>query len=334
MAEITIEEVREYLKGSQGREVDLDKVRRDLEIDRGTKSWDGLRKIMFRLAQTREVKPSGRRDGIYRVIPKILPVRIFGTNHNKAVYNLMFPKDYDTGMEFELLANNIIVREGDLILIAGVSNYGKTALAMNFLAENIDEHPCVLMGNEYTSPDNTPMPRFLNRLEAIDWVKWSDEKGDKFTLLPVQSDFAEYVQKDKLNIIDWINIETGEHYMIGSILSDIKGGVGKGVAVAVIQKSDTAESGRGGQFTKDFADVELLIDKHGEYESRLTVGKVKEAKRPITGKMLAYGIVDGVKLTNVREVKRCPTCYGKKWRKQGNTSKPCEFCDQIGYVDK
>jgi len=335
MAEITIEEVRAYLKGAQGREIDLDKLRLDLQIDRGSKSWSSVRMMMLRLAEQRVVKPSGRKDGVYKVIPQVNPVRVFGINHNRELAPLVFPKEYDTGKEMPLL-DNVIVRGGDLILIAGVSNYGKTALAMNFLAENINIYDCVLMGNEYVTADGQPTPRFISRLESMEQVGWVNAAGeDKFTLLPVMSDFAEYVQKNKLNIIDWINIETGEHYMIGKVLEDIKRGVGnKGIAVVVIQKSELSDSGRGGQFTKDFADVELLIDKHGEHESRLTIGKVKEYSKYITGKSVAYTIANGVKLLNIREVVKCPSCYGKKWKKMGNTSIPCPDCFQIGYINK
>ena len=333
MAEITTEEVRKYLEMAQGRDVDLDKMRSDLQVDRGSRSWDGIRKIMFRLAEQKIVRPSGRRDGIYRVVKQVQAVNVFGSNHNKEVFELMFPRDFATGMEMPLL-EHIIVRSGDLILIAGVSNYGKTCIALNFAGENIDKHKCVLMGNEYATPDGVPTPRFLNRLESMEWVEWADKNGDKFTLLPVQADFAEYVRRDKLNIIDWINVETGEYYLINNILNDIKKGLGKGVAIVVIQKSETSESGRGGQFTKDFADVELLIDKHTDFESRLTIGKVKECKKHITGRTIAFQIHEGVKLTNVREVKKCSTCFGKKWRKQGNSSIPCDVCQQVGFVDK
>lgn len=332
MSEITTSEVREYLLKIQGREVELNKLRDDLNVDRHSKSWDAVRNIMFQLAEQKLVKPSGRRDGIWRVIPQVSPVRVFGTNHKSETFDLVFPRDFETGMEIEL-AENIVVRGGDLILIAGVSNYGKTSLAMNFLAENIDKHKCVLMGNEYTTSDGKPTPRFMERLKAIDWVDWVNENGDdKFTLLPVMSDFAEYVQKDKLNIIDWINIDTGEHYLIGNILRDIKSAVGNGIAIAVIQKSEVSDSGRGGQFTKDFADVELLVDQHGEMESRLTVGKVKEYTKRVIGRSWAYGIFDkGVKILHIREVKKCPDCHGFKFVKGKGA---CGTCRAVGWIDK
>jgi len=333
MAEITTELVREYLLQCQGREVELDKLRREFLLDPGSKSWESIRNIMFRLTEQRLVKPSGRRDGVYRVIPQVNPVKVFGTNHKTETFNLRFPRDHETGMEIEI-AECVVVRGGDLILIAGVSNYGKTSLAMNFLAENIDINKCVLLGNEFTDADGKPTPRFINRLNAIDWVKWVDDNGeDKFTLMPVQSDFAEYVVKDKLNIIDWINIDTGEHYLIGNVLRDIKRAVGGGgAAIAVIQKSDQSDSGRGGQFTKDFADIELPVDQHGDMESRVTVGKVKEYTKRIIGRSWAFGIFDGgVKLDYFREVKRCPDCHGFKYVKGKGA---CITCKAIGWIDK
>ena len=335
MAEITIEEVRDYLKPIQGRETDLGAIRKDFNLLPGSKSWEGVRTMMFRLARERVVKPSGRNDGRYKVLLRVEPVSVFSKNHNKAPFELFFPRDYDTGMEMGF-AEHVILRSGDLVLISGASNYGKTTLALNFLAENVAKHPCVIMGNEYTTVDGEAMPRFVNRLETMDWVEWVNEDGsDKFTLLPVREDYAEYVQKDKVNIIDWINVETGEHYMIGNILESIKRNVGKGVGIATIQKAEGAEAGRGGQFTKDFADLELLIDKHSDSESRLTIGKVKESTKRLLGLTYAFEIWDnGVKIKNFREVKKCNVCHGTKWKKYGNTKVPCDDCRHIGYVDK
>ncbi|GAH14069.1 unnamed protein product, partial [marine sediment metagenome] len=144
------------------------------------------------------------------------------------------------------------------------------------LGENIEYKP-VLMGNEYTTIDGEPSSRFLHRLDNMDWVEWHNGE-DNFTLLPVRSDYAEHIIKDRINIIDWINIETGEHYLISRIMEDIKRELGKGIAIIAIQKSAGSEAERGGQFTKDFADVEILLDKFGEDEVLLTLGKIKEAK--------------------------------------------------------
>ena len=331
MAEITTQEVKDFLKKIQGQHISLKELRTEFNILPGTKSFDNIRNIMFQLAEGKLVRTNGR--GVYKIVTQVKPVVVFGKERRKPI-ELIFPKDFDTGMEM-LFAEDIILREGDLILISGRSNYGKTQMCMAFCGENIDSRP-VLMGNEYTTLDNEASPRFLNRLDNMDWVQWYDEnQEDRFMLLPVRADYAEHIERDKINIIDWINMETGEHYMIGTILESIKRELGKGIGIVAIQKAEGAESGRGGQFTKDFTDVELLLDRLGETEEvLLTLGKVKEYKRRVTGRTFAYGISKGVKILNFREVVKCHTCWGKCWKKSGNTSVPCEDCHKRGYVDK
>ena len=332
MAEITIDEVREYFLKKQGREVVLSAMRTDLQIERGSKSWDGIRNILYKLTEQRVVKPSGKRDGVYKVLKKIVPVKVFSVPRaRKPPFDLKYPRDYDTGMEMGF-AEHVIIREGDTILLVGVSNYGKTTLAMNFLGENIHHLP-VLLGNEFAK-DGEPTPRFLNRLDAMDWVEWTNGDGeDKFELLPVLADFEDYIKKGRINIVDWINLP-GEYYMISLVMETMKQAVGNGINIAVIQKNEDSSHGRGGAMTRDFADLELLIDKHGDYESRITVGKVKEYTTWVTGRSWAYEIHEGVKLKNVREVVKCPTCYGKKWKKMGNSSVPCDVCLRTGFIDK
>ena len=319
------DKVKEYLQDVQGKEVTLDSLRSELRIDPASSSWHSIRKLMLDLTTQKIVKPSGRRDGIYKVIQQVKPVQVFGRTRKPPI-KLSFPKDYNTTDELHF-ARDIIVREGDLVLISGRSNYGKTALCLNFCAENIDLHP-VLMGNEYTTLDHEPSPRFMNRLDNMDWVDWSNGNGeDKFMLLPVYDDYAEHIVKDRINIIDWINIESGEFYLISKIMEDIKRALGKGIGIIAIQKAEGASAGRGGQFTKDFSDVEILLDGYNKEEILMTLGKVKESHKRLSGKAYAFGLQSGVKITDFRELKKC-TCYNG-FRGQ----KKCADCGGTGYTD-
>ena len=336
MAEIKlIDKVRQVLSQSQGRDIDLMQLRKELNIDPASPSWEGLRVILHRLCEgeTPILRTTGRKDGTYHVITQVKPVSVFGSSRERRPpYILIFPKDRDTQLEM-YPAEQVVVREGDMLLIAGRSNYGKTALCMNFLGENIDKHP-VLMGNEYTvigeSGEFEPAPRFLSRLDNMKWIEWTNGDGmDKFTLLPVRDDYASHIQKDKINIIDWINVDTGEHYMIGTILEQIKRRLGKGIAIVAIQKAEGAAIGRGGQFTQDFADCELLIDALGKEEILLTMGKVKESKTRMYGKTYGYSLRHGVEVTNFREVGTCPQCKGKGW----SMNQLCDKCKGKKYVD-
>lgn len=325
MAERLSDRLKQLLTDIQGREISLKDLRNELQIDPSSPAWDGIRQQMSNLAKQKIVKPSGRNDGVYKVIQQVKPVKVFGRVTSEP-FKLNFPKDYSTQKEMKF-AKDIVFRAGDMILISGRSNFGKTALCMNILAENIDSHP-VIMGNEYTTIDDQPTDRFVNRLTQMNWVEWMNGEGEKFTLLPVREDYAEHIVKDKINIIDWINLE--EHYQISKIMEGIKRELGNGIAVVAIQKAEGAEAGRGGQFTKDFADVELLIDQYGDTEETLLkIGKVKESTRRVSGRTFVFSIVSGVMITNFREVYVCQTCKGRKYI----GVKKCNDCDGVGYSE-
>ncbi len=59
----------------------------------------------------------------------------------------------------------------------------------------------------------------------------------------------------------------------------------------------------------------------------LTIGKVKEYTKPVIGKTYGYSIDKGVKIHHFREVKKCPTCYGK-----GYTNKTPLISDRIASI--
>ncbi len=323
MAERLMDKLRELLSTCQGKEVNLASLRTELCVEPNSAAWHSLRKCMSDLTKEKIVIPSGRNDGTYKVITQIKPVKVFG-RERRPVININFPRDYDTG-DYWSIMDDIVMREGDAILIAGRSNFGKTAICLNFCAENIESHP-VLMGNEYTTVDNEPSSRFLSRLDSMDWVKWADDAGeDKFTLLPVREDYAEHVVKDKMNIIDWINLE--EHYLISKVMEDIKRASGKGVSIIAIQKAEGVNAGRGKQFTKDFSDVEILLDQYIDDEVLMTMGKVKESRRRVGGRAFAFKIRDGVKIYDFRELNKC-SCVGGFRR-----GIKCEDCKGTGYTE-
>lgn len=336
MVEITSSEIRAFLKKIQGKRISLSELRTEFNIVSGTKSFDAVRNIMFQLAELKIVKSLDR--GVYKVVTQVKPVRVFSKDRERRPpFDLFFPKDFDTGMPMNF-AEHIVIREGDLVEIGGQSNYGKTCLALNFCGENIDYLP-ILMGNEYTTrvgdtDEYEPTPRFLNRLDNMDWIEWTNGDGsDKFVLLPVRGDYAEHIVKDKINIIDWVNLPANQLYDISKVEEDIKAELGRGVGIVVLQKGE-GDMARGGQFTKDFIDCELLIDRLSERESVLTIGKVKEYTRAVSGRKFAFGISQGVKIINFREIVKCQTCYGKGWKKSGNASIPCDDCNKTGFVDK
>lgn len=333
-----IDVLRQYLETAQGKEVGLRDIRAYLGIQIGSDADANLRKAMSKtLVAQRIVAPSGRKDGIYKVITQVSPVQVFKADRlRRPPFNLWFPKDFSTGMELSF-AESIVLREGDLITIGGVKSAGKTQMALAFCAQNIDAHP-VLMGNEYTVAVEgiyEPAPRFLARLDRMaDWCTWTDAEGkDKFVLLPVRDDYPEHVEPNQINIIDWISQDADKLYDIGKVLEGIKRNLGRGIAIVALQKSEGAINPRGGQFVRDFSDVEFLLDPLGgnSHDILLTVKGVKEATKAIAGATYAYTIgEEGTKIFNFREVKKCRGCNGSGILK-GHS---CEECLGTKYTDK
>ena len=340
MADNLANSLREYLKSVQGRVVTLRDLRMELKIDPNSSAWEGVRVQMLRFANNpkeRLVVPSGKNDGVYKVIVQVNPVRVFVPGRERRpVFNLMFPQDAQRDIEIDI-ADKIVIREGDLITLGGVKSKGKTTLCLQFAGANIDKRP-VLMGNEYTVAVDgryEPAPRFFNRLEKMsEWIEWVDSEGnDKFTLLPVREDYAEHIVRDKINIIDWINMDAGALYDISRVLENIKAQLGRGVAIIALQKSEGAGNPRGGQFVRDFSDVEILLDGYGKGDDDIlmTIKGVKEKKSPVVNKTFAYTIInEGTQLYNFREVVECRACRGSGYTKGGK----CEECNGRKYIDK
>ncbi len=322
MEKLTFEKVKTFID-LELDEFYLEKIREKHSISGDSSAFY---MSITRLVQEKKLRRIGR--GIYRKVKQVNPVKVFGRERRPPI-KINFPRSQDEGKELDF-ADDIVLREGDLIICSGVSNKGKTLMCLNFCGENIETQP-VLMGNEYTTIDDEPLPRFLHRLDNMDWIEWADDfGGDKFTLLPVRSDYAEHIVKDKINIIDWINLDANMLYGISAVMEGIKRELGRGVAIIAIQKKEGESAGRGGQFTKDFADCELLLDQYGDTEILLTVGKVKEYRKPVSGRMFAYQITNGVKITNFREVVKCSVCRGFGTSRGGQ----CDACEGKGKMDK
>ena len=298
-----------------------------------------LRKMFHDFVKEKLVKPCGRKDGWYKVIPKVEPVKWWEADEKK-YYDLLFPCGRgDGGNQVSTFGfeQSIGVSPGDLIVMAGQSNSGKTTLALNFLAENLLKHSCVLMGNEYATLDGRPSPKLKRRMLKMKWASWQVDGKSKFDIIPVSDCYEDYIVPDKINILDWISTPEGmQVWEIGWLIQKIKKAVGQGVAIICLQKNSAKEFGEGGEPTERFADVYFKLDQISDDESRLRVGKVKEPLQKIMGKQFYFRIVDsGANIADITEIFSCQNCRGRG--RLGSDWKgwsPCEKCDAKGFIKK
>uniref|UniRef100_A0A6H2A4E0 Uncharacterized protein n=1 Tax=viral metagenome TaxID=1070528 RepID=A0A6H2A4E0_9ZZZZ len=306
---------------------DLEGLRARYQIDAESSAFYTA---ISRLVTERKIKRLGR--GKYRRVKYVEPVKWWGTNTNEEPINFRFPRSYDDDTEFGI-EDCVEVFEGDMILIAGTSNYGKTTLALNILGENLGLMPSVLMGSEYTASDGKITPKFKRRMNRMKWVNWIEDGQPRFNLYPVGSDYEDYIQPDSINVIDWISLP-GEYYLIDNVLKQIKDRVGKGVCVPVIQKNEGLKFGEGGERTERYADIYITVDPYGS-DSMITLGKVKAPKGKAMGRMWRFSIVDyGANLHDIYELVKCNKCWGKGYVKSGNNSIRCDGCQGRKFVDK
>ena len=322
-----------YLQSAMGRDVNLRDIRTFLKIEPGSKDDQNLRTQMSTNLVTKKiVKPSGKNDGIYKVLFPVEPVNWWDSPIKEEPLDFKFPRCYEDGTEFGF-EDLVEVFAGDMILIAGASNYGKTTMALSIMGENLGLMPVVLMGSEYTASDGKISPKFRRRMKRMSWVKWiTDDNKPRFELLPVGSDYEDYIKPDALNAIDWISLP-GEYYLIDRVMKSIKDRIGTGVGVAVLQKNRTMEFAEGGERAERYADVCMYIDPYGN-ESMVRMGKVKAPKDKATGRMWAFSIVDyGANFHNIREIVKCNKCWGKGYTGSANYYKKCEVCNGLKFID-
>ncbi len=316
--------VDEYLSLHMGEPFDLDKICRDLGINQAEKRKMIAIKLANEVKKGLLDKSILRTNTIYRYIDNNVKAIDWINAPEVSYLDIKWPYGHDEEDQstFGFDGHVLIPRRG-LIVLAGVTNSGKTGFAVNFLFENMDSFPCTVQGNEYEGSD------FKDRISVIDWAKPINEKGEpKFELLEVYDNWKDYIRPDNINIIDWMNLDGTGHpfYEIGYILQGIKSKLRNGIAVVCIQKDPWKDLGRGSGFSAELASLYLAMDF-----GRMTVVKAKKwnAHNP-NGEVYGFELVEkGMRFHRIRKVRPCPECHKSGKTKIGE----CVRCIGTGWID-
>ncbi len=304
-----------WLNLHRGETFDLDLICRQLQIQ----ERDNRQLVAIKLAYEVDHQRLEKLNRSYTTIDKTLELIDWVNASDQGTLPIKWPWGHEDNSQFGF-DGHVIVNPGDIIVVAGVSNMGKTAFCLNLLWENMDSFPCLLMGNEYA-----PV-KFKRRAKRMDWANPLKEDGTpKFTLVKRRDGWKNIIEPDYINIIDWINL--GDNfYQIGTIIEGIQAKLKGGIAVISLQKSEGKNLGTGGHFSEDLSSLYLLVD----FE-RLTVRKCKEwFEHNPNGETYGFKIVDGgAKFHNIRSVVKCKKCWGSGNTKAGK----CEECFGSGYTD-
>ncbi len=202
------------------------------------------RKVMQRLVQEGIIEKTGRRRGIYRRIDADCPEIDWRNAPTESIY-IHFP----LGVE-----EYVKIMPGNLIIIAGESNAGKTAFLLNFIRRNMHRHDVHYFSSEGGKEEHRlrlgefPPDEAIGR--PVDW---------QHHLYECDGDFQDHIRPDAFNIIDFLEVYD-DFYRIGGMLQAIHAKLDKGIAVVAIQKNPGALHGLGGARSIEKARLYLSLE--------------------------------------------------------------------------
>lgn len=182
------------------------------------------------------------------------------------------------------LQDMVEIMPGNIILIAGEPNAGKTALLLNIIKDNMHNHEIFYFNSEMGSGE---LKKRLSKFEDIHLVDW------KFRAFERSENFGDVIKpgKGRINIIDFLEIHDN-FYEIGGKLAEIHRRLDGAIAIVALQKNKGVDTGLGGYRTLEKPRLALAMEP-----GILKIVKAKNWKTQANpnGKVIEFKIVNGCK---------------------------------------
>lgn len=269
--------MKNYISTISG-EFSIKDVYRDLHLNTPVEK-NQARAILNHFIWTGDIIKVANRAGVYRRPNRECPVIDF----KKAKIEYL-----DIKLPFDL-ERYVRIYPKNIILVAGSWNSGKTAFMLEFIKKNMASWPIIYFCSEMGPAE---LRSRLERHKDIYLEQWN------FTAVERTSDFAEVIEPDMINVIDYLEI-SDSFWHVDLQLREIFEKLNRGIAVVAIQKSHTQELGRGGDFTGQKPRIYITLDRDEEHGGGVVkVIKTKDIVpgTSIVGKEMAFSIEDGWKL--------------------------------------
>lgn len=166
------------------------------------------------------------------------------------------------------LADYVEIYSGNVIIVAGAPNAGKTSLLLNIIAENQHKGWDTYYFNSEMSEGE-----LKKRLMLFDYISLNEWK---FKAYERAEDFQDVIVpgKNSLNIIDFLEVHD-EFYIIGRKIKEIHDRLKGGLAIIALQKNPGCDQGLGGFRSLEVARLALAIDY-----GRIKIVKAKNFRQP------------------------------------------------------
>ena len=203
---------------------------------------ENRRKIILRLRGDGIIEGHPKINKQFRYVNTRITSLAFKTASNAGVLPIKWP----LGIE-----KYVNLFPGNIAVVAGSPNAGKTALLLNFIHLNQEAFPVYYFCSEMGAVE---LRDRLDKFPGMDVNDW------KFEAIERAGDFADVIRPDCVNVIDYLEMTT-ELYLINTHLTAISHKVGNGLAIVAIQKKQGAQYGRGQEFGVEKPKLYLSMDK-------------------------------------------------------------------------
>ncbi len=232
--------------------------------------------ILGRLEKEGLLERTGRIAGEYRRVE---------TEMEKMDYLNADTSKVDLWLPFNL-HKMVTILPGNIIIIAGSPNAGKTALLLNIVKNNMMKFDVHYFNSEMGGSElRVRLKKFDDiTLEQWNWHPWERSDG-----------FSDVVKPgpDKINIIDFLEVYEN-FYEVGGMIAAIHKKLKDGLAIIALQKNPGLDFGLGGARSIEKARLALALES-----GSLRIVKAKNwggADNP-NGKETRIKIIDGCKLS-------------------------------------
>jgi hypothetical protein len=257
------------------------------ELGAKTTQEQGLvRVVIGKMVKEGVLTPVGRGYGHYRKVEKEL---------EEADLMGVCPEPIDLYLPLGL-HNLVKIYPRSIVVIAGASNKGKSALCYDFIKHNMDRHDCHLFFSEGgTESLRDRLDRHTDKMIG----EW------RFKAYPRTKNFEDVIFPDAVNVIDYMLLGD-EFWKVASYLDDIYRKLDKGIAYVNIQKGALQEVGRGGEFGLERPQLYVTLSPDPEVEfhpdnvqpciAKIIKAKSWKKKRNPDGLVQKFNIEEGWKI--------------------------------------
>ena len=211
------------------------------------------RVTLHRMVQDGVLERDSSKAGLYRIVAADCKV---------VDWQSATPTPLDIKWPFGL-ENYVNLYPGNIVVLAGEQNSGKTAFLLNLVTLNQDKWPIHYFSSEM-GPEEMKIRANLFGLPKNAW---------KFRFYERSMNFADVIRPDEINVIDFVEMHENFYEMSG-ILFELHNKLKNGIAVVALQKPPGRDVAKGGYGTLEKPRLYLALSN--EYPGhRLKIIKAK-----------------------------------------------------------